>query len=301
MAAVFSGYMSKTNLFIRHCPCQRTNSLRLISTAFVDRQNEHTSPMVPEKASLKIDSLKLKRGTGYRSSFSGLVVTVFGSTGFLAKPLVNNLARMGCQVICPYRGEIYAAKNLKLAGDLGQVLFVPFHLRNVDTLYRAMKYSNIVINLIGKSNETSNFDFESIHVEAPRTIARIAREIGVDRLIHVSALNSSKNPVPYYLKRGSKFLKTKYYGEEAVMEEFPNATIFRPADMYGEFDSYLNYYCFYQRRGLRKISVPNGGYGITKTPVHVNDVARGIVSAITDESTIGKKIDAVGLVIQSPS
>lgn len=98
--------------------------MRLISTAFVDRQNEHTSPMVPEKASLKIDSLKLKRGTGYRSSFSGLVVTVFGSTGFLAKPLVNNLARMGCQVICPYRGEIYAAKNLKLAGDLGQVLFV---------------------------------------------------------------------------------------------------------------------------------------------------------------------------------
>lgn len=160
-----------------------------------------------------------------------------------------------------------------------------------------MKHSNVVINLIGRDNETSNFDFESIHVEGPRTIARIAREIGVKRFIHMSALNSSPKPPEFYIKGGSKFLKTKYYGELAVREEFPDATIFRPADMYGECDNFLWYYCRPHRRSWRRLPLPNSGYGITKTPVSLSDVAKGVVNSITDNDAIGKTYDAVGYIL----
>lgn len=51
-------------------------------------------------------------------------MTVFGATGFLGKSLVNELGRIGTQVIVPYRSDCYKIKDLKLAGDLGQVLFV---------------------------------------------------------------------------------------------------------------------------------------------------------------------------------
>src|SRR5699024_4722717 len=115
---------------------------------------------------------------------------------------------------------------------------------------------NVVINLIGRDNPTVNFDFESVHVEGARTIARIARESGVKRLIHVSALNSSPNPEAHYIKGGSGFLKSKYAGELAVREEFPEATIFRPADMYGVMDKYLWYYCMFYRRKYRKLALP---------------------------------------------
>jgi hypothetical protein len=41
----------------------------------------------------------LKRGTGGRSSFNGIVATVFGSTGFVGRYVCNRLGKLGTQVI----------------------------------------------------------------------------------------------------------------------------------------------------------------------------------------------------------
>jgi NADH dehydrogenase (ubiquinone) 1 alpha subcomplex subunit 9 len=60
-------------------------------------------------------------GPGNRSSVSGGVATVFGATGFVGKYVVNELARRGTQVVCPYRSLEEKAITLKQMGDLGQV------------------------------------------------------------------------------------------------------------------------------------------------------------------------------------
>jgi hypothetical protein len=44
---------------------------------------------------------------------------------------------------------------------------------------------------------------------------------------------------PIILKNGSKFLQSKYYGELAVKEEFPEAIVFRPGVIYGQEDRFL--------------------------------------------------------------
>ena len=139
-----------------------------------------------------------------------------------------------------------------------------------------------------------NFTFDEVHVEGARRLARICKEAGVQRLVHVSALNATPNPEPKILGSGSKFLRSKYYGEQAVREEFPEAIIFRPSDIYGEGDKYICYFTFWWRRQFRKIPLWNKGKGVYKMPVYVSDVAQGITNSIFDNSSPGKTYDAVG-------
>lgn len=75
-------------------------------------------------------------------------------------------------MILPYRGDFYDANRLKVAGDLGQVLFTPYDIRDEESIAKSMQYSNVVINLVGRDYETKNFKYMDVHVEGPRRIAR---------------------------------------------------------------------------------------------------------------------------------
>lgn len=98
------------------------------------------------------------------------------------------------QLIIPYRGDNYEPMRLKQCGDLGQVYFHPYHLKDEDSIAKSIKYSNVVINLVGRDWETKNFKYEDVHVEGARALARAAKKAGVERFIHLSALNASENP-----------------------------------------------------------------------------------------------------------
>jgi uncharacterized membrane protein len=56
----------------------------------------------------------LKRGTGGRSSFNGIVATVFGCTGFVGRYVCNRLGKVGTQVTIPikYTRFVYHLKNV---------------------------------------------------------------------------------------------------------------------------------------------------------------------------------------------
>jgi NADH dehydrogenase (ubiquinone) 1 alpha subcomplex subunit 9 len=78
-----------------------------------------------------------------------------------------------------------------------------------------------------------NFDYNSVHVAGAERIASIAAKSGATRFVHVSHLNAS-------LDSKSKFYQSKAEGEERVKSAFPNATIVRPATMFGYEDKLLN-------------------------------------------------------------
>jgi NADH dehydrogenase (ubiquinone) 1 alpha subcomplex subunit 9 len=72
-----------------------------------------------------------------------------------------------------------------------------------------------------------------VHVKAAGNIARIAAEMNVPRLVHVSHLNASLNTP-------SRLYGAKARGEDAVLQAFPDATIIRPGPLYGAEDKLLN-------------------------------------------------------------
>ena len=99
----------------------------------------------------------------------------------------------------------------------------------------------------------------------------VAREAGVERLIHVSGIGSdSGSASPYIRSRGE--------GERVVREAFPTATLIRPSVMFGRGDAFVGPVA----RMLRHLPVfPLFGSGQTQLqPAHVEDVAEAIARAI---------------------
>lgn len=236
----------------------------------------------------------LKRGTGGRSSFNGIVCTIFGCSGFVGNSLSIRLGKIGTQLILPHRCDPYHIRELKVGGDLGQVYYHPFDLKDEESIIRTIKYSNVVINLIGQNYETSNFSFDDVHVEGARTLARLAKKCNVERFIHMSCLNAEEKPTPMIIQGGSKMLKSKWRGEVAVREEFPEATIVRPSVIYGRMDNFISHYMSTDRTTFEYIPLWHKGEKTEKQPVYIHDVISGLVAIIRNPDTAGKTYQFVG-------
>jgi NADH dehydrogenase (ubiquinone) 1 alpha subcomplex subunit 9 len=225
------------------------------------------------------------KGPGGRSSVSGVQAAVFGASGFLGQYVVNALGRGGSQVVCGHRSEPDEARHLKVMGDLGQIHILPYHLQDEESIRQVTEGCNVVVNLVGAPWETRNFNFNQVHVEGAASIARAASDAGAARLIHVSHLAQGTC-------EESGFATSKAAGEQAVKEAFPDATIVRPATMWGEGDRFLS-----SNAALGKLfpAVPlvDGGHA-KRSPVWVNDVAEGILACIQDGNTAGSTFEFAG-------
>lgn len=272
------------------CTQVAKHGLRALICTSAANQADLPSPVVTSRAAA------FRKGTGGRCSFSGNVVTVFGATGKLGCALVSRLAKEGHQIVLPNRQDPYYTRELKVFGELGQILLLPFQLKDENSIRRALKYSNVVVNMIGTRCETKNYSFEETHVRGAQRIARIAREMGVEKFIHVSALNADKNTPRTLFNKPSEFLRTKGLGEEAVREEFPEATLIRPAVMYGpNADSFVNFYLtIFRVPYIAKAFIYKKGEETFKMPVYFADVAHGIQKTVTDPSAVGKTYEFVG-------
>ncbi|KAM9377967.1 NADH dehydrogenase [ubiquinone] 1 alpha subcomplex subunit 9, mitochondrial isoform 1-T1 [Pholidichthys leucotaenia] len=234
----------------------------------------------------KVHHALIPKGKGGRSSSSGIAATVFGATGFLGRYVVNRLGRIGSQIIIPHRCDQYDLMYLRPMGDLGQIIFMEWDARNKDSIKRAMEHSNVVINLVGREWETRNYRFEDVFVTIPQQIAKTAREVGIPKLIHMSHLNAD-------MRSPSKYLRNKAVGETAVRDEFPDAIVMKPSEMFGREDRFFNHYANMRSFGnmLPLIAL---GKKTVKQPVYVVDVANAIINAIRDPDANGKTYALVG-------
>jgi uncharacterized protein YbjT (DUF2867 family) len=113
-------------------------------------------------------------------------------------------------------------------------------------------------------------------VRAAERVARQARLSGVERLVHVSGIGAdATSRSPYIRSRGE--------GEQAVRDAFPDATIIRPAVMFGPDDSFLTALA----KLLRRLpAYPMFGPGTTRLqPAYVDDVAEAIARVVQENET----------------
>jgi NADH dehydrogenase (ubiquinone) 1 alpha subcomplex subunit 9 len=126
-------------------------------------------------------------------------------------------------------------KELKLCSVSGKTAIIrDMEFENKEMIDWTMQNSNVVINLLGaRNNVKKRTDFEYINIDVPKRLAEAAaKNPRILRFIHFSSAGA--NPHSESLD-----LQTKYFGEQEVLNAFPNATIIRPCNIVGWNDRFV--------------------------------------------------------------
>lgn len=202
---------------------------------------------------------------------AGLAV-VFGGSGFVGRHVVRALAGRGWRVRAAERRPDLAG-FLQPMGVVGQVMPVQANLRFPASVANAVQGADLVVNCVAIGYNSGAQTFASVNVEGARHVAKAAREAGVKRLVHISALGADK-------ASNSTYARSKGLGEQAVLEEFPDAVILRPSIIFGPEDEFFNRFA-----AMARVApfLPAIGGGRTKfQPVYVGDVASAVLAAGVD-------------------
>jgi uncharacterized protein YbjT (DUF2867 family) len=202
------------------------------------------------------------------------VATVFGGTGFLGRRIVRDLRNGKFSVRIASR---HPERGRKLFGsDDPQLQSVEANIHDERAIADALVGAYGVVNAVSLYVEHGQETFHSVHVEAAQRLATQAHRSGVERLVHVSGIGSdAASPSLYIRKRGE--------GELAVRAAFADATLIRPAVMFGSDDAFLTIIL----RHLRRLPIyPMFGRGLTKLqPAFVDDVAEAVARALQGTET----------------
>jgi NADH dehydrogenase len=212
-------------------------------------------------------------------------IAVMGGSGFIGRYIVKRLAERG-EVLAVGGRHAADAKFLKLKGDVGQVGLVNIGIDAPEDVLRAfVEGKDALINCVGILYERGSQKFDVVHHSAPAKLARLAREAGVERLVHISAIGADPRST-------SAYARTKAAGEQAVHDAFPTATILRPSIVFGPEDDFFNRFA---TLAVMSPFVPLIGGGETRfQPVYVGDVASAALRVLDDPATAGRTYELGG-------
>jgi len=197
-------------------------------------------------------------------------ICVLGGTGFLGRRIVRRLRDHGHTVRIASR---HPQRTRSPIAD-ERLQSIRADIEDGGSLAEALAGTQGVVNAVSLYVERGNATFRSVHVEAAARVAREARRAGVERLIHVSGVGADPSS-------NSAYIRSRGEGELAVKAAFPDATIVRPAVMFGPDDTFLNPMLTLLRR---LPAFPMFGRGRTRLqPADVEDVAEAIARAFDQD------------------
>lgn len=204
------------------------------------------------------------------------LVTIIGGSGFVGRYVARRMAKAGWRVRVAVRRP-NEALFVKPYGVVGQVEPVACNIRDDASLRAVIRSADAVINCVGVLNGVGANTFDAVQSEGAGRVARIAAEMGVERLVHISAIGADA-------QSDSDYARTKGEGEAAVLAAFPAAVILRPSIIFGTEDQFFNRFAAMTRMGP---VLPVVGANTRFQPVYVDDVAEAAVKAATGEAAPG--------------
>ena len=204
------------------------------------------------------------------------LVTIYGGSGFVGRYIARRMAKEGWRVRVAVRRP-NEAMFVRPYGAVGQVEPVLCNIRDEASVRAAMLGADAVVNCVGLLACSGKNNFNSVQKEGAARVARLAAELGVARLVHLSALGADS-------ASASEYARTKADGEAAVLAAYPGAVILRPSIIFGNEDQFFNRFAGMTRMGPL---LPVVGANTRFQPVYVDDVARAAVAGVLGTAPAG--------------
>lgn len=197
------------------------------------------------------------------------LVTIFGGSGFIGRHVVRALAREGWRIRVACRRPDLAF-FLQPLGGVGQISVVQANLRDPDSLAAALRGADAAVNLVGILAESGKQTFAALQAEGPARVAKAAKEAGVSRFVHISAIGADAGSA-------SAYARTKALGEAGARAALPGCVILRPSIVFGPEDGFFNRFGAMARF---LPAIPIVGAQTKFQPVYVGDVANAVALAL---------------------
>ncbi len=204
------------------------------------------------------------------------LVTIIGGSGFVGRYVARRMAKEGWRVRVAVRRP-NEALFVRPYGVVGQVEPVFCNLRDDASVRAALTGAEAVVNCVGTFDFRGANNFDAVQAEGAGRVARIAAELGLARVVHVSAIGADAGS-------RSNYLRTKGEGEAAVLAAFPGAVILRPSIIFGVEDRFFNRFGAMSR--MTPV-LPVVGGATEFQPVYVDDVAQAAVKAVLGQAQPG--------------
>ena len=204
------------------------------------------------------------------------LVTIYGGSGFVGRYIARRMAQAGWRVRVAVRHP-NEALHVKPYGAVGQVEPVFCNIRDDASVRAVMEGADAVVNCVGILAESGKNRFGTVQAEGAGRIARLAAELGVMRLVQISAIGADA-------ASDSAYQRSKAEGEALVQSHFPNAVILRPSVIFGAEDQFFNRFAAMARMSP---FLPLVGPQTRFQPVYVEDVAAAATKALTEDVTPG--------------
>jgi uncharacterized protein YbjT (DUF2867 family) len=209
------------------------------------------------------------------------VILVTGGSGFVGGHVVHELRARNLQVRCLVRDLRKGSKLAALGCEL-----VQGDVTDPASLRRAVDGADTVIHLVA-IRQGRERDFQRIMVDGTRDLLAAAKDAGVGRFVHMSALGTSeqtKDLVPYY--------RAKWELEQLVGAAGIPYVIFRPSFVFGRDGGILPTFAKLARYSPVTPITGSGKQRIQ--PIWADDVATFFADGASRDDVTGKTYELGG-------
>ena len=213
-----------------------------------------------------------------------ITIGLFGGNGFLAKYAIEKLCKQGYRIKVGTR-KPWLSNHLRVMGTLGQLEVMTANPFSPKDVKKVLKNCDYCINFCGQLFEKKT-SFQQLHSQWPEMLSQMSNELGIKKLIHISALNLREN-------HPSKYMQSKMLGEKKIQENFENYFILRPSLIIGNGDD--KFFSTFGTMAQFSPIIPLPGGGRTMfSPVLATDCAKAIVKLLEIENPKNRIFEATG-------